>query len=414
MTNTYNALLHAATNAINFDIHYSIQTMKHTFTLIACALIGCSALAQTAYINGTPIAVVNSSTKEITSTVSLPGYSPNIVSNSNGATMVVTTFFNTYEIDVATGNVVDSIIGYTANHAYGNSATEMFGVSGTQFYQLDLSTNTLDSITLPKAERIQRRPGTDEFWVTADSSIHVVDVSSGMVLANTMVISDNPYDGSEVRFSEDGSTAIKMNWNSKSMTKIDPDTKTALATADLTFAPNLSGIEVTADGDWAYASSPGNNKLYKVQTSDMTVTDSTELPNPPFGMYRHPMDGMLWVVGHFDHIVYIVDPSDLSLLDSIIVQGDPHIVAFTNTPLGVEQEQPARAESLDVYPNPFANTIHVDRAVPGQPWTLTDLTGRTVDAGVFRTATERITWNGLTPGVYVLSSGEQCIKLTKQ
>lgn len=386
--------------------------MKQHFTFLIVALLAAAAQAQTAYINGVPIAVVNSSTLAITDNI-FNQYCPEIHSNSDGAVMMVNTFNDAYMVDVATNTVTDSMPGFTPRYAEGNTSSEMYGAKSGVFYHIDLNSKALDSITLPGSERIQRRPGSDEVWVTSDSSVHVVDVSNGMSLSNTIVTGSSQYDGSELRFSADGATMIKLNWNSKTVAKVDAENKTVTGTLDMSFVPNLSGIEVLGDGSAAFVSCSNNNKVYKIDVATMTVSDSAEMPKAPFGMYRHPFDGTLWVVGHFDQVVYVVDPSDLSVQDSVNVTGDPHIVMFVNTAVGVEEEM--HAAPLRIYPNPASDVIRLEGATAGSTWSLLDMTGRSVASGQFdSTQQQTLSIASLPVGVYTLRSEEAMTRIIKQ
>lgn len=385
--------------------------MKTTFTLFSLVFCLQFGLAQTAYINGGPVSVVNSSTLTVVDSIDLHGYTPQIASNSDGSTIVITTFFNTYMIDASTNNVADSIEGFTSNSVAGNAPEQMFGVRSGTFYEINLTTKAIDSLVLPNTDRIQRRPGTDEVWVCADSTIHVIDISAGMSLASSFVSGSSQYDGSEVRFTSDGATAIKLNWNSKTVAKIDAATKTVSSVLDMSFTPNLAGVEVSADGSLAFVSASGSNMLYKIDASTMTLSDSVEMPNPPFGIYRHPNSGKMWVVGHFDDIVYIVNPSDMAIEDSILVRGNPHIVAFVNTATGVTTVD---SPELSLYPNPTSNQVFVSGLNPGATWELLDISGRLISKGMTKTSIESVDVAGLQPGAYIFQSGDLVSKLIKQ
>ena len=385
--------------------------MKTTFTLLVAVLSVQFGVAQSAFVNGVPVSVVNSSTLTLSDSITGLGYVSNIASNSDGSILVGSTWTSTFLIDPATSLPTDSLQGFSSNSVYGNDPDEMFGVRSGTFYSINISTWAIDSISLPNTDRITRRPGADEVWVCADSTIHVVDISTGMSLATSFTTGSSPYDGSEVRFSADGATAIKMNWNSNTVAKIDADNKTVTTMLDMSFASNLSGVEVTADGNTAFISASNDNMLYKIDVNTMTLSDSVEMPRSPFGIYRHPSSGKMWVVGHFDDIIYIVNPSDLSIEDSIEVGSSPHIVVFMNTPTGIAEPMLSKASC---YPNPTQNSFQMEGMETGDSWIIQDVLGRTVSSGKALHSNETIDISKLNKGTYMVSTKTSVGKIVKQ
>lgn len=359
--------------------------------------------AQTAYVNGNPASVIDGASLTVTASI-FDVYCTGVVANSNGETMVAGTFNGVYYVDVATNTVTDSVPGFYASFVAGNTPDEMFGASGTQFYRLDLTDNSRDSITLPSSFRLTRRPNSSEIWVSGDSMIHVVDVSSGMTLETSFAVSNNEYDNSETRFSPDGSLGIKLNWNSKTLVKIDADTKGILASLDMSFTPNLSGVEVSADGDHAFVTASGSQMMYKVQVSDLGIVDSVQFPHPVMGVYRNPENGDIWAIAHFDDMVYVVDPATMALEDSVAVGSSPHSVAFAVGVTGVDQvDDPA---SYSVYPNPAGDFIQVGSDRPLNGWRVVNTLGQVEMKGHTFNTHEIINLGGLTPGMYFIELDE--------
>jgi hypothetical protein len=384
-------------------IFVKIKPMKSILLIVSFLLASIGISAQSAYVNGIPLAIVNTVTVALDDSISVNGYAPSIASSTNGDKLYVSTFFDTYIIDLATNTIEDSIEGFSPRYMAGEDASVMYGVEGNQFYTLDVSDHSIDSITLPGSDRIINRPNNDEIWVTTDSVVHVIDVSSGASLSTTFTTGSSQYDGSTMRFNGDGDLGIKMNWNSKTLAKIDAENKTVDATMDLSHLPSLSGVEVSEDGAEAFVTSSNNNTIYKVDVETMTLTDSAKLPNPLFGLYRHPSSGKLWVVGHFDNVLYVVNPTDLSLEDSVLVPGDPHIVEFVRTPAGFEGVN--TTGRFEVFPNPAHNLISVQASAVIGDWTLYDISGRAVKTGNSKNTITSIPVSELKSGAYMLVAG---------
>ncbi|MDC1222179.1 T9SS type A sorting domain-containing protein [Salibacteraceae bacterium] len=386
--------------------------MKSIYFTLAFSFLAFGAWSQTAYVNGTPISVVNSSSVNLTDSVNLGSYTPTIAATADAKKIYTATFDNTYIIDIATNTIEDSIVGFTPKYKAGTNANEIYGVRNTSFYTVNTTDNSIDSITLPNTDRLEFRPGANEMWVTSDSVIHIVDLESGASLSSTIITGSIQWDGSDLRFSQDGSLAIKLNWSSKTLAKIDAVNKTVTTMMDFGFSDNVSGVEVMADGSAAFVSASNDNIVYKVDVNSMTTTDSIILPRSPFGMYRHPVDGKIWIVGHFDDIIYIMNPDDMSIEDSVEVGSSPHIVAFVKSPLG----SPALGSnnSISVFPNPASNVVVVSLLEQNSTWELLDLRGTKVKTGFSTTSSFQINLEGMSSGVYFLNSGDQVQKIVVQ
>jgi len=391
------------------EIWSKFKDMKSTLLFASFLFASAGIFAQAAYVNGVPLVIVNSATNSLDDSISIGGYAPSIASSADGDKLYAATFFDTYIIDVATNTIEDSIVGFSPKFGAGEDPSLIYGISGTQFYTVDVSDNSIDSITIPGTDRMTYRPNAEEMWVTSDSVIHVLDVSSGASLSTTITSGTSQYDGSELRFDADGDIAIKMNWNSKTLVKIDAETKTVDATLDLAQLTNLAGVEVSADGADAFVTASNNNTIYKVDVETMTLTDSTKLPNPPFGVDRHPNSGKLWVVGHFDHVLYIVNPADLSLEDSVLVPGDPHIVEFVKTPTGLESVNPIN--QFEVFPNPANSLFTLQSARVIGDWSLYDVAGRSVKNGNSKNTVTSISVSELRSGAYMIVAGSRHRKI---
>jgi len=394
---------------------HQIETVRHlikiksamkTFTLSSLVILCClGAFAQKAFINGVPVSVVDAGTIELTDSLDRNLYMTSIAVTSDAKKLYTSSFFKTYIVDIATHAIEDSIEGISPHLRAGTNANEMYGIRNASFYTINTTDKSVDSIALPNTDRMEFRPDANEMWVTSDSVIHIVDLESGASLSSTIVSGSNQYDGSDLRFSEDGTLAIKMNWNSKTVAKIDAVNKSVTTMMDFGFAASLSGVEVTEDGSSAFISCATNNRVCKINVSSMTVTDSITLDRPGFGMYRHPSNGKIWVVGHFDDIIYIMNPDDMSIEDSLEVGASPHIVRFVKSPLGVKES--IETQSLLVFPNPAQDHVTVQLLQGTEDSTLTDMQGRMVNSGSETTAEFQLDLSDLDAGMYLISSGDQ-------
>lgn len=379
--------------------------MKTKVLSIVLSILAIGSFAQTAFINGVPVSVVDASSIELTDSLERNLYMTSIAVSSDAQKLYTSSFFKTYIVDIATNSIEDSIEGIAPHLRAGTNVNEMYGIRGTSFYTINTTDKSVDSITLPNTDRMEFRPEANEMWVTSDSVVHIVDLESGASLSSTIVTGSSQYDGSELRFSEDGTLAIKMNWNSKTVAKIDAVNKSVTTMMDFRFAASLSGVEVTEDGSSAFITCANNNRVYKINVSNMTVTDSITLDRPGFGMYRHPSNGMIWVVGHFDDIIYIMNPDNMSIEDSLEVGASPHIVRFVKSPLGVKESM--KYQSLSAFPNPAHELVTVQLLQGNAEWTLTDMQGRMVNSGSEISSEFQLDLSDLDAGMYIISSGDQ-------
>jgi hypothetical protein len=122
-------------------------------------------------------------------------------------------------------------------------------------------------------------------------------------------------------------------------------------------------------------------------------------------MYRHPSNGMIWVVGHFDDIIYIMNPDNMSIEDSLEVGASPHIVRFVKSPLGVKESM--KYQSLSAFPNPAHELVTVQLLQGNAEWTLTDMQGRMVNSGSEISSEFQLDLSDLDAGMYIISSGDQ-------
>jgi N-acetylneuraminic acid mutarotase len=84
--------------------------------------------------------------------------------------------------------------------------------------------------------------------------------------------------------------------------------------------------------------------------------------------------------------------------------------SFTATATGLEQIE---KNTLNVYPNPFMNTIHLDNLPVNETVSLTDITGKVITT-VNTSETNAIETKNLNAGVYFLHSNQGVTKLIKQ
>jgi hypothetical protein len=109
--------------------------MKSIYFTLAFSFLGLWAWPQTAYVNGTPISVINSSGVNLTDSVNLISFAP----TADAKKIHTATFDNTCIIDIATNTIEDSILGFTIKDKAGNNANEIYGILNTSFYTVSSS-----------------------------------------------------------------------------------------------------------------------------------------------------------------------------------------------------------------------------------------------------------------------------------
>ncbi|MBS1686682.1 MAG: T9SS type A sorting domain-containing protein [Bacteroidetes bacterium] len=104
---------------------------------------------------------------------------------------------------------------------------------------------------------------------------------------------------------------------------------------------------------------------------------------------------------------------DLYVLNSIDGQLTREHAYYKNGATGIND---ATADRIAIYPNPVQNqlTLRVTPAELNSAYTLTDLTGRTVQRGTITERTTTISTGGLTEGVYMLQIGGTSYKIVKE
>jgi hypothetical protein len=73
------------------------------------------------------------------------------------------------------------------------------------------------------------------------------------------------------------------------------------------------------------------------------------------------------------------------------------------------------ADQITIYPNPTRDvlTLQVSSTLVGSAYTLTDLTGRTVQSGTVSSRVSTLSLTGMSEGLYMLHVGSRSYKIVK-
>ncbi len=115
-------------------------------------------------------------------------------------------------------------------------------------------------------------------------------------------------------------------------------------------------------------------------------------------------DGRIWMMGFSDgysngrdDVYLLVTPSPQVGNNDIFINIQTHIANNT-----VEIQEPAKEQSIEVYPNPVTDFFTIVHARPAESWELVDAVGRRVLQGLGSTGDA----SGLVPGHYLLQLDE--------
>lgn len=126
-------------------------------------------------------------------------------------------------------------------------------------------------------------------------------------------------------------------------------------------------------------------------------------------------------LGNYPDLAKVVSTEDDLLLWNtaplypMVIDDGTNVLAFAPADVGIADR---RAPAVQVYPSPCTDALYVD-AVNTANWRITDLQGRTVQAGRFSsTSLQRIDVNALATGSYVLVLDEagthRTVRFSKQ
>ncbi len=391
--------------------------------------------AQQAYIDGSPLSVVDASTNTVSASLGHMGTFDGIKPGTTGANLYAfnETLGRLYMININTSAFEDSVslpgLIYDFLPASGN--TLYFSHNPTsRIYKMDLSTKTVVDSSVAMggsgSVRFVRRPGSAEIWIHKEYELfHFTEAS--MTLTNIQSnVPSNQYIGGEMVFDSTGSNVYYFSQGFGQdgiLYKMDATTKQV---TDSLITPNANGnlkIVLPATDGTLYMTFFGlwpNEPmyLYRGLSSTMTITDSLPMPHKPFYMAVRPGSQELWISYHYDAKVGVLDlANNLASIDSVTVGIHPKKIVFVHPTNNVSATQ-QNTQKVTVYPNPGTGVFQLEGDwKEGVGFSLADLTGRTIVSGSLP-LTGMVDLSDFAPGVYLLRIDDgrtpQTIRIIKQ
>lgn len=375
---------------------------KFLLFLTFCVSLFSPSLAQKAYVNSSPVTIVDGNNYTATGTYG-SGYYQWVGVSGDGGTLFTTSFTSDLLFVNTNTDVTYDSLPIKPNDMLAISPDTMLILGTSKLYILQVSTKALDSIPFTGFQyRIEKRPGTNEVWVSADQQVHIFDYSGGNVsLVASFDISNHQYDNGELRFSSDGAYCYKLNQVSQNIVKIDANTHTVVDSVHA--SGNLFGIEMGTNDDHFYYSSSSLKKLYKVATATMDIIDSISTSEEVFNLFKYPTRDELWAVMHFDDRIMVYDINSLDVIDSIPTQGSPHWVAFVPG-TSVDIEQIETLTQFEIYPNPADDFMIINLPEGVHTIELYECTGKLVMSKACNNKQDKIILDisNHKPGIYLL------------
>lgn len=386
--------------------------------LLATVICSISGIAQTVYVDGSPLHRVDGSNKTPIGTTAghdIDGmkFSPDgnaLYAHHESAQRILV-------INPTTGAVADSL---QLNQNIwdfidgGDNASLLVSYNpSTYIYKYSLSTKQkTDSVSSPGGSYV-KRPGASAIWFADANDIKTMTPPS-LALTSLALGLPGSHSVRNLSFTDDGATAYFFSGAPNQpgfVYKMNAATQTI---TDTLFTPqpwgNSKEIAVSNDGSTLYMAFWGlwpnePSKIYFANTSTMTVTDSVELSGKPFGIKEHPTKSELWVVYHYTHKIMVLDKANsYAPLDSVAVGSSPKMLLFGEDATAIHEV--ASSSQLLVYPNPANDEILVDVSMHDNSTTisLTNMVGTTcLQASAFNQPSVRLDVSSLASGIYMLA-----------
>ncbi|HYD22588.1 MAG TPA: T9SS type A sorting domain-containing protein, partial [Flavipsychrobacter sp.] len=354
----------------------NITIMKKIVTPLLLLFCTIAATAQKAWLSGSGgLSVINATNKQLTNTVCC-GNMLYLTRSFDSSTIYVTHWFGDkiYYINAVTEAIVDSMTLYVGDIISDDTSDKLFASKpgGAHVYIIDPVAKTYDSIGVAGPNMLEKRPGVEEIWIMNNNQFSVLDYTGVPTVNSYPLTTGGTFARDEVRFTDDGNTAIMTEAFGNKIYKVDANTKQKLDSVTL---PQVFGVEIADDNASFYASVPLQNKIYTYNIATMDPVDSVTTERNPFTMYTSPDGQELWVVDHNDDSVTVFNVANMTITHRIDLQsGGPYYLVF-NTASTAVNNVVANA-GLPFYPNPAEDRLYLtgnfDKVV------VTDLVGRVI------------------------------------
>ncbi len=334
------------------------MAMKNRYLLLTNLLIFTTTLlyGQQAYVEGygymTVVDPTNHSTQDSICCANFISPAP---SNDNSTIYTVKVDFangnKIYYIDHGTKQVTDSIdlVAHGVETGFNTNLLFARNVANNNIYLIDPSTKSIDSLSFNNPSNLNRRPNSEEVWVSNGASFGVVDYSSGTTITTYTYHTGSTFFHAGISFSHDGTQAIMRDFMRERIYFINANTKSIIDSMDV----NGEYLEFNSDAS-EYIAVHGT-KMYRYNVSTKSVIDSTELPHTGFDIFRNPVAEEIWVVYHNDDSIGIFNINTLASIKTIGTGSNPHKVAFIDVQNSTFIE--ANKKAISVYPNPASEYI---------------------------------------------------------
>ncbi len=278
--------------------------------------------------NDTVIATINDGNYPEAVAVNPTGTKVYVANRNSGIISVIDTATNTITGTVSVGS-------YPIGVAVNPTGTKVYVTNrdSNNVSVIDVTTNTVTAtVDVEFPHGVVVNPAGTKVYVTRElaSIVSVIDVATNTVTAN---ISVGSYPV-EVEVSLDGTKLYAVNQEG-TVSVIDTNTNTVIATINIGEGNYPLGVAVTPDGTKVYVTNSGSSTVSVIDTVTNNVVATVAVGNYPFGVSVTPDGTKVYVANSYNNTVSVIDTATNNVTDTINVGSEPRAFGKFIGPLRV-------------------------------------------------------------------------------
>ena len=290
------------------------------------------------------------------------------------------------------------------------------------------------SLTTIDVETLQSReiaiPGLEEgpYGVAATSErIFVSDIGAHEIIAldlqgNVVTRSEGPDSPRSLAVSPDGGTLYSTSFTTPQLAAFDTQTLQLTGLLDLPLTGSFA-LGASPDGRKLYVTGHLDNTVIVVDALELEVLTSIAIGDNPRGVTFSPDGATVMVTSAESNQIHHVDAASDTIIGAYEVNGQPRGIAIVDPPSFGEEDLPTAVKEPPLpnlfslsqpFPNPFNSTIQVRFSIPdqmvgeGSSVVIYDALGqpvRTLVNGPLEPGQYHLTWDGLNDEANRVAAG---------